>query len=354
MNWFWVLIAYSLAIVVSSGLGAVLPSLLNLNHTRLQVLISAIGGLMLGVALLHQLPHAVSALDDARFGSPLDTGMLAMLFGICAMFFLLRLSHFHHHDSYAQPGPPALEGFHHPAAIVPAGVAQAHSPYGETGHDQEQHDHSFARGMCHVERGCHGLEHQAAVNHWGWLGLVFGLSIHTLTDGIALGAHVGVEAVQGHAGWFPGFSTFLGVVLHKPLDTLSIVSLMAAAGVSPRIKQGVVWGYGLLCPLAMWTFLGGSLVLSDQKLAVIGLALAFSAGVFVCIALSDLLPEVQFHEHDKVKLSCALVAGLLLAWGIGFLEPKHLHHSAMQPSSSTGPEPNTHHHHHHPHHSETP
>ena len=38
-------------------------------------------------------------------------------------------------------------------------------------------------------------------------------------------------------------------------------------------------------------------------------ALAFSAGTFLCIALSDLLPELQFHAHDRFKLSVALLAG---------------------------------------------
>ena len=38
--------------------------------------------------------------------------------------------------------------------------------------------------------------------------------------------------------------------------------------------------------------------------------LAFSAGTFLCIALSDLLPELQFHAHDRWKLSAALLAGV--------------------------------------------
>ena len=38
-------------------------------------------------------------------------------------------------------------------------------------------------------------------------------------------------------------------------------------------------------------------------------ALAFAAGTFLCIALSDLLPELQFHAHDRFTLSAALLAG---------------------------------------------
>ncbi len=37
--------------------------------------------------------------------------------------------------------------------------------------------------------------------------------------------------------------------------------------------------------------------------SVAGWGLAFSAGVFLCIALSDLLPEMEFHSHHRVPLS---------------------------------------------------
>ena len=51
-----------------------------------------------------------------------------------------------------------------------------------------------------------------------------------------------------------------------------------------------------------------------------GFALAFSAGTFIFIALSDLLPEVQFHRHDRVPLFLTLVGGVLLMGFIAFLE----------------------------------
>jgi zinc and cadmium transporter len=56
--------------------------------------------------------------------------------------------------------------------------------------------------------------------------------------------------------------------------------------------------------------------------AALSLALAFTAGTFLCIAMSDLLPELQFHQHDRAKLSTALVLGLLVAWGTGLLEQR--------------------------------
>ena len=45
----------------------------------------------------------------------------------------------------------------------------------------------------------------------------------------------------------------------------------------------------------------------------LGAVLGFCAGTFLCIAGSDLLPELQFHSHDRFKLSLALLLGLTLA-----------------------------------------
>ena len=70
---------------------------------------------------------------------------------------------------------------------------------------------------------------------------------------------------------------------------------------------------------------------ADERHLVLGSALAFAAGVFLCIALSDILPEVAFHSHDRFALSAALLVGVALAYGVGLLESEHMHsHSAPQ------------------------
>jgi zinc and cadmium transporter len=51
--------------------------------------------------------------------------------------------------------------------------------------------------------------------------------------------------------------------------------------------------------------------------------LAFAAGAFICIALGDLLPEVQFHSHDRIRLTALFLLGVGLAVAIGWLEPAH-------------------------------
>jgi zinc and cadmium transporter len=118
------------------------------------------------------------------------------------------------------------------------------------------------------------------------------------------------------AGWLAGLGTFAAIALHKPLDALSIGSVMTAAGRSPALRAAVNVGFSLMCPLGAAVFLLGVRHLSETQHLVTGVALGFSAGAFLCIALGDLLPELEFHSHDRVKLSAALLAGLAVAFVI--------------------------------------
>jgi len=63
--------------------------------------------------------------------------------------------------------------------------------------------------------------------------------------------------------------------------------------------------------------------LSPSDGRILAAALAFSAGAFICIALGDLLPEIQFHSHDRAKLTVLFILGIALAWSIGAVEPAH-------------------------------
>jgi zinc and cadmium transporter len=264
----------------------------------MQFVMSFVGGLMLGVALLHLLPHAL--------GSHISTDQAAgwTLGGLLVMFLLIRVFHVHAHE------------------------------HGDTGDvsDVHRHDHDDAGHADHHHHAgpCEHQHDQPAADHihhhpFSWLGLAFGLSLHTLIDGLALGAAVAAEA-RGQHGWaLFGLGTFLAVALHKPLDALSITSLMAAGGWS----RGAIWianlAFAVMCPLGALGFLLGARTLMEEQTVVVGCALAFAAGVFLCISLADLLPEVAFHAHDRLQLTLALALGVALAWGIGFFHPAHSH-----------------------------
>ena len=286
------LIGYCLLIALASMGGGWLPSLITLTHTRMQLMLSLVGGLMLGIGLLHMLPHA-----QRELGS--DRSVLWMLFGILTMFFLIRAFHFHDHA----------------VAEVPENTSGSLADSAPA--SPEFHSHK------HHHTGKHGRDEHA--HRLSWLGIAAGLTVHTLIDGIALAASVQADAGRGAAWSLFGLGTFLAIVLHKPLDAVSITSLMAAGGWSPGWRNAVNAFFALMCPLGAVAFFFGLSRFSDGQTAIVGCALAFSAGVFVCIALSDLLPEMEFHSHNRIPLTLALLLGIAIAWGITLLEPDHLH-----------------------------
>ena len=260
----WTLAGYCLLAFFAALLGGELPGLFKLTHARLQVAVSFVAGLMLGLSLLGLLPHA-----SHQIGS-IHLGMAWLLGGFLVMFFLQRFLPFHHHD--------VAEG----SPIEPCG-----------------HAHSLA------ERSARKLN---------WIGVALGLSLHSVFDGVALAAAV-AAAENGHGGAL-ALGTALAVILHKPFGALAITTLMAAVG-SPRRSQVVVNGaFALVTPVGALLFFVGAGEFIHAHETVLGAALAFCAGTFLCIACADLLPELQFHKHDRVKLSLALLLGIAAAWGI--------------------------------------
>ncbi len=282
-------------IVAASLIGGRLPTLVKLDHKRMQILISFVGGLMLGIGLLHMLPHAVSQLG----ANQIDQVVVSMMLGIVVMFFLLRIFHFHHHD------PEQL----------PAGDICDHEDH-QHDHDHHHHADSLAKDM-------------------SWMGVFVGLSLHTLIDGFALGASIQADSLHGSTSFFLGVGTFAAILLHKPLDALSITSLMRASNWSGKSQILVNGAFALMCPLGAFLFLLGARFLVGQQPQLVGTMLAFSAGVFICISLSDLLPEMEFHSHHRIPLSIALLLGIALAWGIRYLEPAHAH--ALQQGQQQAP-----------------
>jgi zinc and cadmium transporter len=268
------LTVYCVLIVGASLAGGILTSLINLTHTRMQLMMSFVGGLMLGIGVFHMLPHAFEALGS------IQRVTWWLMIGLVTMFFLIRAFHFHQH-----------------------GTAEV------LGHD---HDHDHDQDCADAQHHGHGPD----VHQLNWLGVALGLAVHTLIDGMALAAAVQADASHGALWSLFGVQTFLAVLLHKPLDAVSITSLMAAGGWTVRARHLVNMGFAAMCPLGAALFVLGLQRFSGHQSTLVGCALAFSAGVFLCISLSDLLPEMELHSHNRIPLSIALLAGILLAYGI--------------------------------------
>ncbi len=275
-----------LLVVAVSLLGGLVPAFLKLTHRRLEVLVSFVSGVMLGAALLQMLPHAWEErahwLEDRGGAASAHEGIgpvaLWMLAGFLGMFFVERFFCFHHHE------------------VPHAGSHEGTAHAGHAGHELT------------------------------WTGAAVGLALHSLVDGVALGA--AVMAGEGVA-LAAGLGTFLAVLLHKPFDSMTLATLMVVGRTSARARHLANLAFGLMVPAGAGLFLlAGSA--AGEAHWVVSCALAVSAGTFLCISLSDLLPELQFHQHDRVKLSAALLLGVTVAWGASALEERG--HDAPRPA----------------------
>ena len=85
---------------------------------------------------------------------------------------------------------------------------------------------------------------------------------------------------------------------------------------------GIAAGYGVarLGPVGFAAGLGVLALPDNGSIFLTVVTLAFAAGTFLSIATSDLLPELQFHAHDRGKLSLALLAGIGVSAVIGSFE----------------------------------
>lgn len=293
------LIVYCLLIVLASLGGGWLPMVVKLTHRRLQFALSLTAGFMLGVGLLHMLPHAIME------GGGVDTAIRWLLAGFLTMFFIERFFCFHHHD-------------------VPTD-AVAHDQVETPADDHAHHHHDH----CDHHDPAQAAEHQHHHDHkLSWTGAAFGLTIHSLIGGVALASAVAAEAAASeHTALFAGLAVFLVIFLHKPFDALTVITLTMAGGFKPATRHLINGLFALAVPLGAVLFYFGVDAALGASPQVIAAALAFSAGTFLCISMSDLLPELQFHHHDRGKLSTLLLVGLALAWAVATVEAR-LHHHA--------------------------
>lgn len=273
------LVGYMVGIFAAAIVGGKLSELGTMTHTRIQVVMSLVAGFILGMAVFHLLPHSLEHVE----GHEGVVGVAGcMVLGMVMMVLLLRVFQFHQHDF----------------------SSEASDLYG--------------RGDGHGDGHGHG---HASISSSSLMGIALGLSLHTVSEGLALGASVRIDE-----GLLPSLAVFIAIMLHKPLDAYSIIGMMNWAGFSRRAYNLANVGFALLCPLvAAASFWGVGMIGHMDEGVVIGYTLAFAAGAFLCISLSDLLPEIHFHSHDRGILLLAFLLGIGLAYGLSFVEGGTVH-----------------------------
>lgn len=110
------------------------------------------------------------------------------------------------------------------------------------------------------------------------LSALFGLTLHTFFDGVAIASGFLVSEQLG-------LLLFLAVLLHKLPEGVTIASVMVAGGQSRRQALGAA------AVLGGATILG--VLLTEQVAALSRHGLALSAGVTLYVAASNLVPEFQ-------------------------------------------------------------
>lgn len=142
-------------------------------------------------------------------------------------------------------------------------------------------EHGFQTHFCpSAEEGC--PEHGQSIEAVGFFTFL-GISIHSLIDGIAIGAAL-VTSVN------MGLLVAAAVILHKVPDGFCLGALLQCKGYKPKSAGTLLGAFSLATPLgALLTYYG----LRFGGTVDTGLALGLAAGSFLYVATADMLPEAH-------------------------------------------------------------
>ena len=245
-NALWqVLAAYLFALV-----GGWISTSLQLSHRPLCALISFAAGTLLGVTIFAILPESFGACSWW-------TVLLALATGYALFFFISK--HVHH--------------------VCPACAAS----------------HFDADATLHFSEIASAL--------------IVALSIHSATDGLALGIQGEIPAITA-TKW----SLFFALCIHKVPEGLALGSLLIGAG----LHRGAALGW--LAAVEATTLLGGVIgyfFLSNISMFWLGLIMAEVGGGFIYLAAHALLGEMLRHGKKLVLISFSAGVALIALLNVG-------------------------------------
>jgi zinc and cadmium transporter len=264
---------YTVAILLGALAGGALPLFASIRRSDLLLSFSA--GVMLGAAFFHMLPEAVE-----------QGGSAVVPFVVVGFLVLYLLERFVLVHVCAEPGPNRR-------------LSTAGAPLPDEDHDHDHvHPHSDGTG-CDV--------HTLGLAAW------LGMSAHTLVDGFALGA----ASVSPELGGL----VFLAILAHKVPNSFSLSAILLSEGYSRARAVVMNAAFALMVPVG-----AGLYVLLRETVPVdrfTALALAGSAGTFLHLSLSDILPDLHRSGTSRWRLSFALVAGVAVMAALTLLRHEH-------------------------------
>ncbi|XP_051984794.1 zinc transporter ZIP6 [Xyrauchen texanus] len=188
--------------------------------------------------------------------------------------------HHHHHD------------YHH---ILHHHHSQNHHPHTHT----HRHTHSYSQQ--HFQ--------QAGVATLAWM-VIMGDGLHNFSDGLAIGAAF-------TEGLSSGLSTSVAVFCHELPHELGDFAVLLKAGMS--VRQAIL--YNLLSALMGYLGMITGILIGHYAENVAMWVFALTAGLFMYVALVDMVPEMLHNDASEAGFShygffLLQNAGILLGFGI--------------------------------------
>lgn len=253
-------VLYVLGIILGAMLGGAIPLWFRDSSRRIEIFLAGSAGLVLGVLGAHLLPEAFKA--GPRAAWVIVAGYLFML---------------------------VVERFLLPHAM--------HAPT-----QSESHDHCDpADEKEHVRADTAGI------------GTFLGLSLHTIADGLALAA----ASESPHVAPY----VFLAIIAHKGPSAFALGTILVRARVSSARILAATAGLGAMVGLGGILYFLAQSVGHFEPGGFTPYAVAFSAGSFLHVALTDLLPDLHPSGARRRDILLALLGGLAFMIGLSLLMP---------------------------------
>lgn len=138
--------------------------------------------------------------------------------------------------------------------------------------------------------------------------VLLGLGIHSLVDGVSVGAGLSAGALLGGV-------TALLVIVHKMPVGIAAMSALYHSGVPGRRAGWITTGLAMVTPVAV---LGSYLVIRGVPDRVLGILVALAGGSFLYIGAADLLPEGQGRGRPLTTAMFLAGAAVMVAVKVGF------------------------------------
>ena len=266
------LLVLSGGIFVVGMIGGYIPLYREWSLDKLNLMVAFGGGTLLAAALFLMLPEGWEHLEEGMPWPDVEPGFVAaaaIMIGFLLMYLLENLALPH------------------------------------LGHEYEEH--LGHRDAAHAAESAS----ERSVHQLGGLSAFIALSMHTLIDGIALGT-----AVTGGEDLALGGLVFLAIIFHKMPAAFSLTSALKADNYANSRALSYLVIFNAMVPVgAILAFV----VLFGLPVWLLGAMLCFSAGTFIHVATSDLLPVIHRQHSGKQLLSGVVVLGALFMAAFGWI-----------------------------------